>query len=89
MIKEERGRQLQDEFTKGKEAENLLANPAFKRSLDAVKADLIEGIIDSSWRQKRLREETYKQLRAMDRLVGKLQNEIETGKLAKKRLEAN
>ena len=88
MIKQERQEALQKEYLHGKEAKQLLESPAFSRAIEAVRTDLIEGFIATSWRKRKHREEAHRQLQLLQRITDKLENELGSGKLAKKRLEA-
>ena len=78
---------LVEDFNKGKESEMLLANPAFKRALDAIEAKIIDDISMSKWYQKKLREAAYNRLIAARWVKQSLLREIDDGKLAKKRLD--
>jgi len=88
MIKQEREIALQEEYLHGQEAAKLLESPAFNRAVLAVKTDLVEGFIATSWRRRAAREEAHRQLKILQRITDKLEIELESGKLAKKRLEA-
>lgn len=79
-------RELVNDFNKGKESELLLNNPAFKRSLEAIEAKIIDDISKSKWFQKRLREAAYNRLIAARWVKESLLREIDDGKLAQKRL---
>lgn len=77
---------LVEDFRKGKESELLLSNPAFNRALELVEIKIIEDISRSKWFQKRLREAAYHRLKAVHGIKNALLSEIDSGKLAQKRL---
>ena len=76
MIKQERQEALQQEYLYGKEAQKLLESEAFTRAIQAVKTDLVEGFIATSWRKRNHREEAHRQLQLLQRITDKLENEL-------------
>ncbi len=73
---------------KGKESEQLLNNPAFIRAMEAVEGKLIKDLKNSNWTQRRLREKIYDRLKIASWLTQNLAYEVDSYKLAQKRLEA-
>ena len=70
------------------EAERLLSNPLLSSAVLAVKQSLFNTIEHSSWRHRSAREESYKQLKALNSVIKVLEREVQTGKLAQKQLKA-
>lgn len=76
----------EDQIIRGSEADKLLNNSLFSGAVLAVKSSLIFTIENSKWRERGLREESYRQLKSMNSVISILEKEVQTGKLAQKQL---
>ena len=97
MDKLERQAQLTKEFQEGRQAKNLLENPAFSRAVEKLESSYIKAIKRGNWLDfnngvnvgKRAREENCRRLQILDDLITNLKNEMNRGEEALKRLEVN
>ena len=98
MDKKEREHQLVEEARDGIEAESLVNNSIWKEVIGTLESHYLASIRNSNWFQithgginlgKWEREENTRRLQVLDDLVALIENKIETGELALKRLEAN
>ena len=78
----------EDLLIRASEAERLLSNPLFSSAVLTVKQSIFNTIEHSSWRQRGMREEAYKELKALNSVIKVIEREIQTGKLAQKQLKA-
>lgn len=72
---------------RAKAAEDILDNPLVQEALTAIRAKWFDDLTRSKWPQRRLREQVYRQLKAVDAFEQIFRNEIASGKLAKKKLK--
>lgn len=68
-------------------AKQVLENPVFAQSLLAVRAKWFDDLTHTKWFQRRLREDIYRRLKALDAAEKILKNEIASGKLAEDRMK--
>lgn len=76
----------EERLIRASEAERLLNNSLFSEAVLAVRANLYSTIENSGWRHKRMRENTYMQLKNLNSVLNILEREVQTGKLAQKQL---
>ena len=88
MDKAERNLQLVGEVREGQKAE-AFANNGFRDYAKELETMYINAIRSGSWFKKRAREENCRRLQVLDDLVAVIENKINTGEHALKRLEAN
>lgn len=69
------------------DAERLLSNPLLSSAVLAVKTSIFTTIEKSSWRHRGMREEAYRELKALNSVIKVLEREIQTGKLARNQLK--
>ena len=89
MDKAERALQLQAEYEKGVKAKNFASNPIWKETVKELEDSYITAIRSGNWFNKIAREENCRRLQVLDDLVTIIENKIERGEQARKRLEAN
>ena len=89
MDKAERNLQLVTEVRKGQQAESFVNHSGFKEYAQELETMYITAIRSGSWFKKRAREENCRRLQVLDDLVSVIENKINTGEHALKRLEAN
>lgn len=61
-------------------------NSLLSGAIIAVRANIYNTIEKSRWMQGRMREDAYRQLKALNSVINSLEREIQTGKLARKQL---
>jgi hypothetical protein len=89
MDKGERAAQLLEEVQKGMKAKSLVNHEVWKETIKELESTYIAAIRSGSWFKKRAREENCRRLQVLDDLVTIIENKIERGEQARKRLEAN
>jgi hypothetical protein len=89
MDKKARERQLIQEQAEGIEAKKLVNNKVWKEAVETLEASLIDAIRSGNWFQKKAREENCRRLQVLDDLKTVINNKLEMGEQARKRLEAN
>ena len=89
MDRKERESQLTQEVKEGIEAKSLVNNKVWHDAMETIEASLIDAIRSGNWLQKRAREENCRRLQVLDDLKTVINNKIESGEQARKRLEAN
>ena len=91
MIKKEREAQLLDEYIEGMAAKGLVNNQVWQNTIKELEATYIDAIRnDGGWfKFKDDREENCRRLQVLDDLVTTINNKLEQGEQARKRLEAN
>ena len=76
----------EDRIIRGSEADKLLNNSLFSGAVLAVKASIMFTIENSRWRERGLREESYRQLKSLNSVISILEKEVQTGNLARQQL---
>jgi hypothetical protein len=89
MDKAERNLQLVGEAREGQKADSFMNQSGFKEYAKELETMYINAIRSGSWFKKRAREENCRRLQVLDDLVAVIENKINTGEHALKRLEAN
>jgi hypothetical protein len=80
--------QLIRETAQAAQSETLLRSIVFQAAVAAVKDEYLRTLLNSRVEDTDGREFAFQRLRAIDDIVGKLEQAVETGKLAKRQLEA-
>jgi len=79
--------QLELEATKGKQAEQKLADPFFQEVLQRIKNEQVGRIISSSPERKEIRENAYYLLKAVEALELELSKIIGNGQFARDKIK--
>lgn len=80
--------QLIRETAAAAQAETLLRSIVFQTAVSAVKEEYMKALLDSRVEDVAGREFAFQRLRAIDDVVGKLEQAVSTGKMAKHQLGA-
>lgn len=87
-MKEDMLNRAQKEYANGEQARKIIENPAFERAFEAIEHRLIEDFKASRWFEGKQMKEIHRKLKAAEWFRQALESELESGKLALKRLEA-
>lgn len=71
---------------KGMQADAVINNPVFKESMLHIRAGLMRELEQSTWRQSKLRDEIWRQLKNMDKFEAHIIKVMKNGEFAQKEL---
>jgi|TARA_X000001382_G_scaffold48202_1_gene32675 hypothetical protein len=78
---------LNQEINKGQISETILENEVFKEAVSAIKADYMNQLISTSYKDSDSRTAIWIAYHQLDKIIGHLTELMNTGKLASKQLE--
>lgn len=78
---------LEEEFSRGAEAQRIISDPIFREVIEGIKAREISRFTDSSPGDSGSREEAYQMLKAVEAVEGELHSLVTTGEMARRQID--